>query len=164
MIVKHPYIKKTTNGVYAIKSLRKDNGERIPFEIMKGFKLFDFNAFEESRLLSIVQLSSGYQHKNNFKHAASSTLYLHNLSVINVYDHKTEFFSSSGIDFTYIEDQYDAQLEIAQEWINDYQSIVRAQWVSIDDEASRILELVNMGYSSLRSASHRRAIDLELEL
>lgn len=156
---RHPYISQTKGGVYAMKLLRRNDGSRIPFEEMNGFKIFNMLPFGENGLV-VESLAAGYAFKGSFKHTVSSKLFLHNLAVINVYDHKTEFYSIKGIDFVYIENTYDSQVQMLQEWIDNDPGILRAQWCHNNTEIEKILHEISVGARVERQISSPRLLDL----
>lgn len=148
-------------AMYGVKSLRKKNGKRMAFEVVTGFKMNNFEAYEDTRTLIIDHHSHGYEYKGQKKHTTSWRLYLHDLSVINVYDHKTEFFSMASIDFTYLQDDNDSQIERMQEWINSHAGIIRAQWLAKNRDVDRILDGINGDLYLSEQDTGRRHIDLD---
>ena len=98
---KHPGVRGTMaqSGVYAMKFLRKENGDRLMFEEISGFRIIDCEIKKDT--LIITQLASGYSFRNKFKQVMSSRLFLNDLMLINVYDHCAQFYSHSSIDFAY---------------------------------------------------------------
>lgn len=141
---KHRKINSKQGGVQGYKMFRKPDGRRILFEEIKGFRIFRFQAVDD-RTLTIDTLATGFAFRNNEKITVSSRLFLPDLAVINVYDHRAEFFSSSSIDFAYIEDDKVVELQMLEEYINDDPGIVRAQWLAKDDDVDRILDEVTGG-------------------
>lgn len=126
------------------KMLRKPNGLRVPFEETRGFKILKFDTPGENAV-TITQFASGYAFKGQFKHTMTSTIYLQDLVLINVYDHRAEFFSTSSIDFTYITLEKGVNIQLINEMINDDAGIIRAQWVHQDENIDRILDEISVG-------------------
>jgi len=155
---KHPDLKSTRSGVRAWKMLRKPNGTRMPIESMQGFKIINFNIFDEN-ILTIEQLAAGYGFHNKIKQTLSSILYLRDLAVINVYDQKTEFYSLDSIDFVYAINSYESKIIMMQEWFEKEQPILRGQWTSSDGKVEKILDEISVGRSIVQSEESRRLID-----
>jgi len=158
MMRKHPDVKSTRQGVNAWKFLLKSNGTRIPFESSRGFKIIEFDVFDNDTLI-IEQAAFGYEFHSQVKSTDSSRLYLTNLAVINVYDHKTEFYSFDTIDFVYIVNSYESKIVMLQEWIDHEPSILRAQWTSPDSRVEQLLNEISVGRSVVQAESPRRLID-----
>lgn len=158
MMRKHPDIKNTRQGVSAWKFLLKPNGSRVPFESSQGFKIIEFDVFDNNTLI-IEQAAFGYEFHSQIKSTASSRLYLTNLAVINVYDHKTEFYSFDTIDFVYIVNTHESKIVMMQEWIDCEMSILRAQWTSPDSRVEQLLNEISVGRSVVQTESPRRLID-----
>ena len=136
---KHRKINSKQAGVVGYKLLRKPDGRRILFEEIKGFRIFRFKPVDD-RTLIVDTLATGFTFRNNEKITVSSRMFLTDLAVINVYDHRAEFFSSSSVDFAYIEDDKGVELQMLEEYIHDDAGIVRAQWLSKDENVDKILE------------------------
>jgi len=124
----HKFLDKNGYGAHAYKFIRQSDGIRIPFEITKGFRIFDF-AFHSDTLV-IDQLLAKHTFGGKVKQILSSKLYLQNLIAINVYDDKADFISLSSIDFTYIANHKDAEIKMLCEWINNDPGIRRASWTN----------------------------------
>lgn len=146
MLRKHKGLRDSFGGVTCYKSLRKPDGKRIPFEESRGFKIVKFTATGENTL-SINQLATGYQFRGEKKHTMTSNLFLQDLVLINVYDLRAEFFSTSSIDFTYIVQDKDVntKVQMLHEWINEDNGIIRAQWTHKDENIERLLDEISVG-------------------
>ncbi len=158
---KHSAINKPGNGVYGLKFLRKSDGKRVMFEEIQGLKLFDWKI--SGTELIIHQLAVGFEFKGKTKkHTLSSTLFLRDLVMINIYDHCAQFFSHESIDFAYVEDEYIAHVEHLIEWMNDGDggSILRAQWISPDKNIDRLLEEISIGRTVEKKVNLPRQINM----
>ncbi len=156
---RHRCIKKIGAGATAYKFLRRRDGRRILFEISKGFKIFEFGVHDENTLV-INQLAAGYAFKGKKKHVFSSSLYLQDLVVVNVYDHKADFFSWDSIDFSYIENDFAVDIQMLQEWINNETGIIRAQWIGKDKDVEKILDEIGCGSKIIITPDKKRLIDM----
>lgn len=141
---KHRLVNSRSAGVHAFKMLRKPSGRRILFEEIHGWRIFKHKVFDETSM-TIETLATGLQFKGHKEVRASSKLYLDDLVVINVYDHCAEFFTGSSIDFAYVESDYAAEIELLSEWINNDPGVLRAQWLTPNDDYNRILDEISTG-------------------
>lgn len=157
----HLFINKNGYGAHGYKFFRQEDGTRIPFEITKGFKIFNFNTYEDN--VSIDQLMTAYTFDGKTKQVVHSVLYLKDLLSIEVYDDKTDFISLSSIDFTYIINHKDSEIRMLSEWMNEDPGIRRARWVSSRPDIDNVLD--NVSYRKKNIASKRqRVIDMEFDL
>lgn len=131
-------------GVHGFKILRKPSGQRLLFEEIHGWRIFKHKVHDETTLV-IQSLATGLLFKGNLEVRASSTLFLHDLMVVNVYDHRAEFFSGSSIDFAYVEADYAVELQLLTEWVNEDPGVLRAQWLTPNDDYDRILDEISGG-------------------
>lgn len=141
---KHKTLRGSFGGATCYKMLRKPDGTRIPFEESRGFKIIKFTVMGDNTL-NINQLAAGYQFKGEQKHTMSSHLFLQDLVLINVYDHRAEFFSTSSIDFTYIVQDKGVNVQMLHEWVNEDNGIIRAQWTHKDENIERLLDEISVG-------------------
>lgn len=144
IIRKHSGLRGNGPGAHLYKFLKQADGTRIPIEQSSGFKVIKFTAFKEN-CLSIVSHASGFAFKGNAKQISSSTLFLQNLILINIYDNRAEFLSSIGIDFVYIVDEFSSNIQLLNEWINDIPSTVRARWIYKDNDVDALLDEISIG-------------------
>lgn len=145
---KHRMVNARNAGVHAFKLLRKPSGRRILFEEIHGWRIFKHKVFNETTLV-IDTLATGLQFKGNKEVRASSKLFLDDLMVVNVYDHRAEFFSGSSIDFVYVEADYAVELEMLSEWVNEKPGIMRAQWLNPKEDYDKILDEISIGGKSV---------------
>ena len=141
---KHRLINARNAGVHAFKMLRKPSGRRIIFEEIHGWRIFRHRVHDETTLI-IDTLAVGLQFKGNKEVRASSKLYLEDLMVINVYDHRAEFFSGSSIDFAYVEADYAVELQMLSEWVNENPGVMRAQWITPKEDFDKVLDDLSLG-------------------
>ncbi len=160
VVKKHKNLKDYA-GVYALKLLRMADGTRIPFEEISGFKINKYEVHGD--MLCIHQIAAGYEFKHKRKHVITAKLWLHDLIMINVYDHRTEFFSGKSIDFVYIENSYDAKVQMLQEWLIEDPGIIRAQWAPRNDRVERLLDELSMGRKVEVTVPEARLLDLRGE-
>lgn len=145
---KHRQVNARNAGVHAFKILRKPSGRRILFEEIHGWRIFKHKVFNDSTLV-IDTLATGLQFRGNKEVRASSKLFLEDLMVINVYDHRAEFFSSSSIDFAYVEAEYAVELQLLSEWVNEDPGVMRAQWINPQEDYDKILDELSLGGRSI---------------
>jgi hypothetical protein len=131
-------------GVHGFKMIRKPSGRRLLFEEIHGWRIFKHKVHDETTLV-IQTMASGLLFKGNQEVRSSSTLFLHDLMVVNVYDHMAEFFSGSSIDFTYMEADRAVEQKLLTEWVNQDAGVLRAQWLTPKDDYDRILEEISSG-------------------
>jgi len=166
----HLYIKEPVSGqgpmekggAYALKMFRKSDGKRIIFEETKNFRIFDWNVHDKN-MLCIDTIAVGLAFKGHKKISQSSRLFLHDLAVINVYDHSAEFYSRNSIDFAYVEHSYESEQQILQEWVRGSPGIMRAQWVNEEDDIDRLLTELSIGRKIQEVVPGARKIDLNFE-
>lgn len=156
---RHPCLKRLGAGATAYKFLRRKDGSRIPFEISRGFKIYNFGVYDENTLV-VKQLASGYAFKGKKKHVFSSDLYLQDLAIVNVYDHRADFFSWNSIDFSYIENDFMVDIQMLQEWINNDIGVLRAQWVEKNKDVEKILDEIGCGSKIIIGSSKKRLLDM----
>lgn len=144
MLQRHPSVRRPDGGCTAWKFLRRPDGSRVAIEEQKGFKIVQYNLMDENGL-SITQLASGYTFDSRQKHVMSSQLFLHDLVLVNVYDFKTEFFSSASIDFVYILNEWGVRTQVAQALVNEDAGIIRGQWIKKDQVLESLLEQISFG-------------------
>ncbi len=148
-------------GIDGYKIMRKPDGSRILFEHIIGFRIFKHQVMGDNSLL-LTTMAGGIDFKGNKKIAIEARTYLTDLAVVNVYDHCTEFFSFSGIDFTYIEQDYGAHVQLLSDWLSEDPGIIRAQWSHKSSEVDRILDEIVVGRKIEQSVRDRRYIDMDL--
>lgn len=143
---KHGFLR--TTGVECYKLIRR-NKDRIPFEHSISSKIEDISVYSNDTLV-INQMMSGLQFRGNKSISLKSTMYLHDLALINVYDHIAEFFSWSSIDFAYLErDKFYGEItaKMLQEWILQEPGEIRAQWRCVNHKTEKLLEELGVGRS-----------------
>jgi len=131
------------NGIYCLKLWRQPNGTRVPVEEMKGVRIKSFTVFNKNTLI-IQQVSHGTAFKGSQIHSFTSTLYLPDLAIINVYDYGAEFWTTMGLDFSYLEQTKESKMVMLAAFVHDAPRILRAQWFK-DEETERLLDEVGMG-------------------
>lgn len=164
MFNKHRNINSPAHGVTGYKFLRKPDGSRLLFEQVKGFRIFRHFIHSE-RDLTLETMGTGILFKKNIKITVSSHLFLSNLAVINVYDHRTEFFSANSIDFAYIENEYSAEVQMMQEWLSKDAGQLRGQWLAKDEIVDKILNEISISrHMDLSDKYRRRHLSLQEEI
>jgi len=148
-----------TKGVYCLKLFRRSDGIRVPFEEMKGVRILDFTVYNPNTVI-VQQHSHGVISKGKALTAFDSTLYLHDLIMVNVYDYSAEFFTDHGIDFTYLQQSKNAKMVMLAEWVHDVSRILRAQWFK-DEETEKLLSEVGLGRVLQRYVPMGRHLDLD---
>lgn len=141
---KHRNVNARQKGVHAFKMLRKPSGQRILFEEIHGWRIFKYKVYDDTTLV-INTLAVGLQFRGSQEVRASSTLFLHDLVVVNVYDQRAEFFSASSIDFAYVEADYAVEQQLLTEWVNEDPGVQRAQWLTPNKDYDRILDEISSG-------------------
>ena len=141
---KHRNVNARQKGVHGFKMLRKPSGQRLLFEEIHGWRIFKYKVHNETTLV-IKTLATGLLFRGNQEVRASSTLFLNDLIVVNVYDNRAEFFTGSSIDFAYIEADYAVELQLLTEWVNQDPGVLRAQWLTPKNDYDRILEEISTG-------------------
>lgn len=160
---KHRGINSPARGVNGYKMLRRPNGSRYVFECIKGFRIFRHFVFpQDPRCLTLETMGTGITQKGETKITVTCHLYLSELSVINIYDHRCEFLSNGSIDFAYIENEYSAELSVASEFMFNEEGILRAQWTSQDESAAVLLKEISVS-RTMKLATPRRYIDISEE-
>ena len=160
---KHKDVKSLSGqGVYAAKFLRKPSGDRVLVEELNGFRLVDFQICGDNNLV-IRQMGAGFVHKSNKKHSLMSRIYLSDLAVINVFDHCTQFYSNSSLDFAYVLNSVAADIEHIAEWIYNQPEILRAQWVAPSDNVDDALSQLVSGRVVHVARELPRLIDMEFD-
>jgi len=163
LLKKHRELRGPKGNVTSYKLLRKPSGKRIMFEETRGFKIIKFDVQNENSII-INQLCSGYAFKGQHKRVLTSNLYLHDLVVVNAYDHKAEFFSLSSIDFVYIECNPSISIQTLQDWVDNNHGIIRAQWVHKDEYLEQLLDEISIGRRvTVDQPRTRRHIDMNCE-
>ncbi len=163
LLKKHRGLRSPTGGATSYKLLRKPNGNRVMFEETRGFKIIKFDVPKENSLI-INQLCAGYSFKGQHKQVLSSNIYLHDLVIVNAYDHKAEFFSLSSIDFIYTERNPAVSIQLLQDWVDDDHGIIRAQWKHKDEYLDQLLDEISVGRSvTVDEPRTRRYIDMDCE-
>lgn len=160
ILYKHKTLSGQGGGAISYKLLKKPDGRRIPIEESHGFKIIKFNVLGENSL-SITQLSSGFAMKGQYKCKMSSQLFLHDLVLVNVYDHRSEFFSGSSIDFSYITKDPGVPIQMLQEWLYEDPGIIRAQWSYDDRMVNQILDEISVGRKIMKDDRMNRSLDFE---
>ncbi len=156
---KHRNVNARQKGVHGFKMFRKPSGQRILFEEIHGWRIFKHNVYDESTLV-ISTLAVGLQFRGKQEIRASSTLFLHDLMVVNVYDQRAEFFSASSIDFAYVEADYAVEQQLLTEWVNNDPGILRAQWLTPNEDYQRILDGLSAGKDVVLSDDKPRFINM----
>jgi hypothetical protein len=146
-------------GVYGYKMLKRHEGSRIPFEEVKGLTLKQMDVVGD-RSVVIDLCCLGYEFKKQMIMSFNSRLFLNNLAVINVYDHKTEFFSFDCVDFVYLETNEDARLQLFKEWILGEPGVMRAQWAAKIPEIEKILDEVGLNRKIKVAEEAARPLDM----
>ena len=148
-------------GLYCLKLWRQPNGRRVPIEELRGVRIKTFSIYDKNTLI-IQQISHGTAFKGNFVHAFEATTYLPDLAMINVYDYAAEFWTTMGLDFTYIQQTKESKTVMLAEWIHDVPRILRAQWFK-DDEMEDLLSDVGVGMKIRHYKPMGRNLDLSGE-
>lgn len=146
------------NGIYCLKLWRQPNGTRVPVEEMKGVRINNFTVYNKNTLI-VHQRSHGTAFKGSQIHSFSSTLYLPDLAIINVYDYGAEFWTTMGLDFAYLEQTKESKMVMLAEFVHDIPRILRAQWFK-DEETEKLLDEVGMGPRIHQYIPLGRSLDL----
>ena len=146
------------NGIYCLKLWGQPDGKRVPVEEMKGVRINGFTAYDKNTLI-ISQVSHGTTFKGSQIHSFTSTIYLPDLAIINVYDYGAEFWTTMGLDFAYLEQTKESKMVMMAEYIHDVPRILRAQWFK-DRETEELLDEVGMGPKINRFMPLGRNLDL----
>lgn len=162
ILKKHKNLRSATGGVNAYKMLRKPDGRRITFEEVRGFRIIQFQVLD-TNTLSVNAMAAGYAFRGQQKQVVSSQLFLQDLVMVNVYDHRAEFFTRASIDFTYITRDKGVDVQMLQEWIEEDSGILRAQWVLKDKDIEKILDEISIGRKVEVEEQERRHIDMTFE-
>lgn len=138
MLIKHKSVTLQKFGFIGYKLLRKPSGRRIVFEEIKGFRILKHSVFDND--LIIQSMASGLSFRKETKMVVESTLFLTDLALINVYDNRSEFFSNSSIDFSYIMNDYSSGITVTSEWLNNKVGELRGQWIAKNSIIEEILK------------------------
>ena len=156
---KHPEVKSGTSGFYGYKLLRKPDGNRILFETVDGFRIFNHNAGPD--WLRLETMASGFEFRGRRQIRQSSQLSLTDLLVASVYDHSAEFYSLSSIDFAYVLKSKESEVTMLSAFVQEDTPPVRAQWQSPNEEIERLLEVISIGRKVKSVPKTRRMIEMD---
>lgn len=139
----HKEVRGLGGGCIAWKFLRRRDGTRIPIEESRGFKILQFHVTEDEDAITIQQFAAGFA-LDSKRVTMSSSLFLQDLMVINVYPDKAEFFSLASIDFIYLTKPHGSPVYLQKE-IDGSKDVLLAQWCKDDDRVERLLEEISIG-------------------
>ena len=160
MLTHHKFISQSKGGGYGLVLLRKHNGSRIIIQEMKYFRIFSYKIMNENSVI-IQNIITGFSFKGNHKQSASSSLFLHDLVQINVYDHSSHFISRSGVDFAYLEENQSASMQALQEFIHESPRAVRATWTDQNTAEDDMLDAITFGRRRAVADPYRRNIAVD---
>lgn len=149
-------------GVYCLKLLRNSDGSRIPFEEMNGVKIDEFEVHDSDTII-VKQHSHGTSFRGGILHAFDAKIWLTGLAMINVYDYSTEFWSTKGIDFVYLQQTKEAKTVLLSEWLHGTPKNLRGQWFR-DDEAEELLNEIGLGRRVKQTIRIGKHLDLDGEI
>lgn len=158
------FINEKGIGVECCKFIKTKKGRKI-FEMSRGFRIFGIDASDDLNQIYIEQLAVGYMPDRRINRM-SSILTLSNLSLINVYDDMTEFYSKDGIDFVYVHNcsgqiiDYEIVYKFLHEWINKERGTIRARWYSKNKTLDKVVEELglNNDYNHEESLARNRLL------
>lgn len=160
---KHRQLRAVTGkGVYGSLLSRNRDGSRIQFGLIQGLKIKNFDVYDDNTIV-LEYFGAGYQFKGKQRQVMSARLFLADIQVVNVYDHSAEFFSKNSIDFTYMLQDYVAEMEALQQWVSQSPDLLRAQWLSKDDRVDQLLDEITVGRKIKMQVEVPRGLSFDYE-